>query len=309
MPCSEAQLATKVDLARRPALTLVELLVVIAIIAVLIGLLLPAVQRVRDSANRTRCVNNLHQIGLALHNYHDVHQSFPPGVSYRDGTDPYPFMSWNARLLPFVEQGALWKLTMQAFAEDKRFLDNPPHVGFATVMNIYACPADPRTLEVGLARGALRAAFTAYLGVSGSNQFRKDGILYLNSQISLADVADGSSNTLMVGERPPSADLWLGWWYAGYGQSQDGSDDMVLSVRERCLNSFSGPGCAVGPYTFGPGRTDNQCDAFHFWSLHLGGGANFLHADGSVHFLPYSAAPIMPALASRAGGETVSLPD
>lgn len=307
MTYTEVRLTPGVDLNRRSALTLVELLVVIAIIAVLLGLLLPAVQRVRDAANRMRCINNLHQIGLALHNYHDVHHCFPPGVSYRGGTDPAPYMSWNTRLLPFLEQDNLWRQALQAFIEDKDFVDNPPHLGFATVMNVYACPADPRTLDVGLARGTYEVAFTAYLGVSGSNQFRKDGILYLNSQIGLAVVTDGSSNTLMVGERPPSADLWLGWWYAGWGQSQDGSCDMVMSVRERNIG-FDGLGCPMGPYLFGPGRVQNQCDAFHFWSLHIGGGANFLFADGSVHFLLYSAAPIMPALATRAGGESVDLP-
>lgn len=301
-------LQMRVELDRRPALTLVELLVVIAIIAVLIGLLLPAVQRVRDSANRVACINNLHQIGLALHNYHGAHNCFPPGVKDFTGKEPYPFMSWNTRLVPFLQQEALWKLTLQAYAETADFVKNPPHVGFATVMKVYACPADPRTLQVGLARGWYRVALTAYLGVSGSDPFRKDGLLFLNSQVRLADVTDGSSNTLMVGERPPSADLWWGWWYAGAGQSADGDADMVLSVQGRCISPYSGPGCPEGPYAFGPGRTDNQCDAFHFWSLHLG-GANFLLADGSVHFLPYSAAALMPALATRAGGESVSLPD
>ncbi len=307
MSYPEARLVSGVDLNRRPALTLVEMLVVIAIIAVLIGLLLPAVQRVRDAANRMRCANHLHQIGLALHNYHGVHNYFPPGVSYRGGTDPDPYMSWNTRLLPFVEQDNLWRQALQAFAEDKVFTDNPPHVGLATVMDIYTCPTDPRTLEARLARGLYKVAFTAYLGVSGSNHFRKDGIFYLDSQISLADVTDGSSNTLMVGERPPSADLWLGWWYAGFGQTQDGSGDMVMSVREFNLG-LDGPGCPLGPYTFGPGRVQNQCDAFHFWSLHIGGGANFLFADASVHFLLYSAAPIMPALATRSSGESVEVP-
>lgn len=288
-------------------MTLIELIVVIAIIAVLIALLLPAVQRVRDSANRTRCTNNLHQIGLALHNYADVNQYLPPGVSYRDEADPFPFMSWSTRLLPFVEQEAQWKLAVQAFAQNKWFEDNPPHVGFATAMNIYACPADPRTLNVGMARGKLRVGLTSYLGVSGSNQFRKNGILYLNSSIRLTDIKDGSSNTLLVGERPPSADETLGWWYAGWGQSKDGSGDTVLSVRERNVSNY-GFGCPVGPYLFGPGRVQNQCDAFHFWSLHIGGGANFLFADGGVHFVPYAAAPIMPALATRAGGEAVDLP-
>ena len=111
----------------------------------------------------------------------------------------------------------------------------------------------------------------------------------------------------MVGERPPSADGVLGWWYAGVGQARDGSADIVLGVQERNVGSLA-PGCRVGPYDFGPGQTTNQCDAFHFWSLHLGGGANFLFADGSVHFLSYSARRIMVALATRAGGEAAEQP-
>jgi prepilin-type N-terminal cleavage/methylation domain-containing protein len=286
--------------------TLVELLVVIGIIAVLLALTLPAIQRVRDAANRTRCSNNLHQIGLALHGYHGVYRTFPPGVSYRNGADPYPFMSWNTRLLPFLEQDNLWKQTQQAFAQEKVFLFDPPHVGLETVLPVFGCPADPRTLQTR-DLGALTVAFTAYLGVEGTDQFRKDGILYLDSQIRMADVTDGTSNTLLVGERPPSADGVLGWWYAGEGQGKDGSADMVLGVRER--NAFTyAAACPPGPYHFGPGRVQNQCDALHFWSMHIG-GAHFLFADASVHFLPYSVDSLLPALATRNGGEAAVLPD
>jgi prepilin-type processing-associated H-X9-DG protein len=110
---------------------------------------------------------------------------------------------------------------------------------------------------------------------------------------------------LLVGERPPSADGLFGWWYGGWGQSKDGSADMVLGVQEK--NVYV-PGCPLGPYQFGPGNVKDQCDTFHFWSMHMG-GAHFLFADGSLHFLHYDAAPIMPALATRSGGEAVDLPD
>jgi prepilin-type N-terminal cleavage/methylation domain-containing protein/prepilin-type processing-associated H-X9-DG protein len=291
------------------AFTLIELLVVIAILGVLVALTLAAVQRVRETASRTRCLNNLRQMGLALHQYHDANGQLPPGVSYRDGKDPDPFMSWHARLLPYLEQQALWQQTLQAYQQERDFSADPPHLGFAWVMPLFACPSDPRALTVGQLHG-LRFAFTDYLGVEGINQNRMDGVLFLDSRIRFAEVTDGTSNTLAVGERPPSADGWFGWWYAGRGQNQNGSLDMVLGVSEKNYSDYPplAKNCPIGPYEYGPGRDANMCDTLHFWSHHIG-GANFLFLDGAIHFLPYSARPIMRALATRAGGETVSLPD
>ncbi len=167
-------------------------------------------------------------------------------------------------------------------------------------------PFGPTALMVGQAYG-LNVAFTDYLGVEGINQNRKDGVLFLDSTVRFADITDGTSNTLAVGERPPSTDGWYGWWYAGWGQNQDGSADMVLGVREKNYSARAAS-CPIGPYEYGPGRPDNMCDTFHFWSHHPG-GANFLFADGSVHFLPYSARAVMRALATRAGGEAVLPPE
>jgi len=306
-PEANAKRASRMKLSQqRYSLTLLEVLVVIAIIGVLIGLLMPAVQRVRDAAMRTHCTNNLRQIGLALQQYHDTQGSLPPGMSYHDGTDRYPFMSWHTRILPFLEQQALWANAQQAYAQDRSFYDNPPHTNRTVVVSLFCCPADPRSLSIEQLKDGQRVTFTDYLGVEGTNQFRQNGVLFLDSVIRLTDIKDGTSNTLCVGERPPSADGILGWWYAGEGQSKDGSADMVLGVQELNMGTFA-PNCPLGPYSFGPGRPKNQCDAFHFWSMHIG-GAHFLLADGSVHFLSYSAASIMPALSTRSGGESVDLP-
>jgi prepilin-type processing-associated H-X9-DG protein len=283
----------------------VELLVVLAIIGALIGLILPAVVRMRESANRLRCADNLRQIALALHHNHDAYGQLPPGTSYRDGRDPDPFMSWLTRILPFVEQEALFQQSERAFKQEKDFRVNPPHVGFGTVMKLYNCPSDPRTGQIENVRGLL-VAFTDYLGNEGLDLKKQGGVLFLDSRIRLSDIKDGTSRTLLIGERPPSPDGVLGWWYAGWGQRKQGSAEVVLGVQERNFYYFA---CPIGPYDYGPGNPRNPCDTFHFWSFHAGQGCNFAFCDGSVHFIPYTAKDIMPALATREGHEAVEWPN
>lgn len=296
---------------RRPvqgAFTLIELLVVLGIIGLLVALIVVAVQRARESAQRATCTNNLRQIGLALHQYHDAYKRFPPGVSVQHGKDPYLYMAWPARLLPFLEQEALWAQTERAYKQEKQFHVNPPHVGLVTVLPVFACPSDPRTLQVGKYLGKHDVAFLSYLGVQGLQRLRPTGVLYRDSQIRIADIRDGTSSTLAAGERPPSADGLFGWWYGGTGPDGRGTADSVLGVREVNLTGMTTGWCPAGPFHFGPGRLDNQCDMYHFWSPHPGGG-HFLFCDGSARLLAYSADSIMPALASRAGREAVSIPD
>jgi prepilin-type N-terminal cleavage/methylation domain-containing protein/prepilin-type processing-associated H-X9-DG protein len=293
----------------RHALTLIELLVVIAILGMLSSLILAAVQRARGAAARVMCANNLRQLGFALHQYHDAMQTFPSGMRWRRGTDPYPMMSWLTQVLPYVEQEELWRVTRTAYQKNRWPLNNPPHVGLATVLKVFVCPSDERVTDKKLAlRSGIEVAFTSYLGVEGKSLRKRDGMLFQDSRIRVGDVMDGTSNTLLVGERPPSTDFQFGWWYAGAGQAFTGSADMILGVREENVLPFSVVQCIQGEYRFGPGDLRNQCAMFHFWSLHNGGG-NFLFGDGSVRFLAYSADPIMPALATRGGGEAVTIPD
>jgi prepilin-type processing-associated H-X9-DG protein len=200
----------------------------------------------------------------------------------------------------------LWGEARKAFTENPAFYFDPPHP-LAVVLSVYACPSDPRSFTPANIDG-FRVGLTSYLGVQGTNQFRLNGVLYLNSAIRLTDITDGTSNTLMVGERPASADLLFGWWYGGWGLNKDGSADLVLGALERNFGGLANGACPPGPYNYGPGHFTNPCDAFHFWSPHSG-GAQFLFADGSGHFLSYSAAPVMPALATRAGGEVAAVPD
>src|SRR6516162_8453070 len=128
--------------AARRAVTLIELLVVIAIISVLIGLLIPAVIKVRSAAASLRCANNLRQLGLALHQYHDTNQSFPAGMRWQNGTDRYLMMSWMTQLLPYIEQEQLLLATQKAYQQSPSPFNNPPHIGLNTVVNTFLCPAD-----------------------------------------------------------------------------------------------------------------------------------------------------------------------
>jgi prepilin-type N-terminal cleavage/methylation domain-containing protein/prepilin-type processing-associated H-X9-DG protein len=291
----------------RRGFTLIELLVVMAIVAILIGLLVPAVQQVRDSASRLQCENNLHQIGVALHSYHNSQNRFPAGATPDLPSEQYPRLAWLARLLPYLEAAPLWKLTEQAYRVDRNPFDNPPHVGLSTPVVVFGCPSDVRVSDAQFARNTRMVALTSYVGVLGTDLLHSDGVLFLGSRVRLTEITDGSANTVVVGERPPSADLWYGWWYAGVGQAGTGSGDMLLGAREMNAGGLSLWFCDAGPYSFGPGRFDDQCAMFHYWSPHQG-GANFLFADGSVRFLSYAAANVLPALATRAGGEAVTVP-
>ncbi len=310
---------------RRSGFSLIELLVVIAIIAVLIGLLLPAVQKVRDAAARTYCTSGLKQIGLALHQYHDTHGTFPPAIVDRGvAWDKFWEVSWLARILPYVEQQPLYENMVAAFQSQGNRPNpfrNPPHRGFSTVMPLYRCPSDSRqyvATRVVERTFVFTVAFTGYLGVNGQNLRSLDGVLHWNSRVALRDITDGASNTVVAGERPPSWDLLFGWWYAGAAQwdlafrpvRNTGSADVTLGAAEINVRSAPIPeltACPIGPYTFQPGTIANPCSQFHFWSLHSG-GSNFLFADGSVRFLNYTAASILPALATRNQGEVVALP-
>jgi prepilin-type processing-associated H-X9-DG protein len=322
-----------------------ELLVVIAILGTLLALLLPAVQRVRESANRTRCQNNLKQIGLSLHNYHDVHRAFPPAqfndpkhnTNNKDRPPTYPYLSWRGYLLPYVEQDNLWRQTEQAFAAQKEFWHVPPHVGLSTPMPIYSCPSDPREFQIHPVKkqdeyggaGTIpmpNVALSGYFGVGGSNLRSRDGVFFVNTATRIHQIFDGTSNTIMVGERPAVDPYVFGWWYAGIGQfvpRHPGSQQDNLRQRLHYDGTFTGSAaqtlgaaelnmqssgysqydnCPPGPYTYGPGKYRNPCDAFHFWSLHPG-GANFVFGDASVHFLSYGIGPNLVKLATRAGNE------
>jgi prepilin-type N-terminal cleavage/methylation domain-containing protein/prepilin-type processing-associated H-X9-DG protein len=357
---------------RRSGFTLIELLVVIAIIGVLISLLLPAVQKVREAANRTACINNMKQIGLALHNYHDTFKRFPPSLdeaNYPPGTgSPRPqwttYWSWLAYILPFIEQDNLWN---QGYAWAQigsaggiwsqnslghwwpwgDFWDAnpvPPNPALGTPVKTYICPSEPRNLTVqyeNIGNGVDQStaiAFTEYLGVDGirgddrldtnGNPSDRSGILIssnwnLATKVNFASITDGTSNTLMVGERPPSVDLFYGWWFAGAGFDGSGEGDITLGARAvvyapTIYTTVAGSGpsisCPLTKVGFQPGTINDPCDQVHFWSWHPA-GANWLFGDGSCRFINYGidsnppaltpATPLM-QMCTRNGGENVA---
>jgi len=295
----------------RPASTLVELLTVLAVLGVLVGLLLTAVQAARAAAVRISCSNNLRQLGLASHQYLDSYQTLPPSSTQL--TNPVISrygVPWTVLLLPYLEQTALRETVEPAFIASG-LVRNPPHVGLSTVVKVYTCPADARLVAPITDDMGYTAAYGSYLAVTGSGAYTRDGPsitiegngAFGDVGVRTAEITDGLSQTLLLGERPPPGVYLYGNWYTVYypyaflfGQYSWG-----LTLTASLALDYNG---CRGPFQFGPGRIENPCDSHHFWSLHPGGGW-FAFADGSVHFLPYSARSILPALATRAGGEVI----
>lgn len=290
---------------KRRAYSLIELLVALAIISVLFALAIAALSRIRLAAERRACQDHIRQIAVALQQHHAIHGALPPGIDFEKDEKPHPtqYQTWLTKLLPLIDQDPLWQSGCEAYRHDPIFLHDPPHTNLSQPVVLFACPADSRAAKTGSIQGK-SFAFTSYLGSLGVNERRRDGVLFSDSQVSLNQVADGTSQTLMIGERPPSTDLALGWWYAGMGQRRNGDAEVVLGSRPRCYGRHTAV-CEEGPYHFQVGKFENQCDAFHFWSPHKG-GAHFAFCDGSVRFLHYSSDSVLPALSTRAGGESIS---
>ncbi|HYH64639.1 MAG TPA: DUF1559 domain-containing protein [Urbifossiella sp.] len=271
--------------ARRPArrgFTLIELLVVIAIIAILIGLLLPAVQKVREAASRIKCTNNLKQLGIAAHAYHDVNQRFP---GYAGGGSN---QLWLPQMLPYIEQ--------QAIATN--------NLTDATIP-VLQCSSNQAVPPYGPFGGKMWG-ITNYLAVTGHrySDWSKGGdtgllaVYPATLKVKMSSVLDGLSNTVMIGERPPHNNAYWGWY-----QYPDW-DSHIWAVTQSGDSYLNSP-CTLPMYFQEEMKSKPDCSANHFWSRHTG-GANFALGDGSVRFFQYQAGPTMiPVMSTRAAGEVV----
>ena len=250
----------------------------------------------------------MRQIGLATAGFQSARGHFPAGVSGHE-TAPYPLMSWLTRVLPFTEETAVWNQAVSDY-RNSRSPYHGGHAGWATAIPVFQCPSDSTAKGVGWSADNRLVAVTSYLGVNGTNYHRRDGLLYLDSMCRPADVADGLSQTMLAGERPPSENRLFGPWYAIHNPDRQGSTQVLLGVAETNDGSFSGifanlKSCPRGPHAFGPPAAGDLCAVLHFWSRH-DGGALFAMADASVHFRRYDIGPeVMNALATRSGGETI----
>jgi prepilin-type N-terminal cleavage/methylation domain-containing protein/prepilin-type processing-associated H-X9-DG protein len=289
----------------RRAFTLIELLVVIAIIAILIGLLLPAVQKVREAAARAKCSNNLKQLGLALHSYHDANGRLPPGyASSVSAGDLGPGWGWAAHLLPYVEQDNVY-----------RQIDLSQPIGAAAhatprtqVLAVFRCASDNPPQEVFTVQNtSVNVAFGNYVGMFGTaeittNPGQGEGVFFRNSRVRFGDVTDGTSQTCFVGER--SSDYALSTWVGSVTGGQ------VPPRRPSALGPEGAPvlvlghtGDAAEGHT--PNSPINHVD--DFTSRHTQ-GVNFLFGDGSVRNINNSISPaVWQAVGTRAGGEAAAL--
>ncbi|MEZ6128466.1 MAG: DUF1559 domain-containing protein [Planctomycetaceae bacterium] len=273
---------------QRPGFTLMELLVVISIVAMLMSLILPAVHQAREQARRTQCLNNLKQISLAAHGFHSANRRLPEGnLSDR-------LWTFQAKLLPYMDRTDLFDRIDFNFPDYCFFYGtavDPGNDPRPVIVEGFSCPSDDNAGRICETFAAThgRHATTSYLGVSGTGPLAQDGLLFSDSRVRLDVVRDGTSNTLLIGERGLPANLEMGWLTCAGGEQPDysGNLDNLLSTDR----------------PIGPGSDDGTHND-HYWSHHRG-TVGFALADGSVRSISDSIAhDLFKAMSTRSGSDS-----
>jgi len=320
---------------RRAAFTIIELIVVITVIGLLIALLLPAVQMAREAGRRSECTNKFKQIHLALQHYHDTYTTFPPGLDREDPNETRRgWWTFHASILSFWEAGNLAKQRKREEASlsprqncfvtsASITMDGDVPTGKVSVAStrlpFLECPSDPRKGEICPHQVSTAGPFAThnYFGCMGTKPYRevtdpesgeltdrtpiKDGMLFVAGAVKLADVRDGTSQTIFFGERANVGNTILGWWACGRGYDPDGGDlgsgngDSVLSTLQRPFKKGLDKG----------GDMTQDSDTYHFWSYHPG-VSGFAFVDGSIRYLRYDIdMDVLGRLSTRKGREAI----
>jgi prepilin-type N-terminal cleavage/methylation domain-containing protein/prepilin-type processing-associated H-X9-DG protein len=287
----------------RPGFTLIELLVVIAIIAVLIGLLLPAVQKVRESSNRAKCLNNMKQLGIALHAYHDANGGFPPSK-----VTTSPTSSWTYGALQYIEQGNLYNRIDRTVNWDDTTVNDNANTGVnQTVIPIFLCPSAPLD-RVSNTRNRKIIDYPAVNQLTRPNPYALNGvpasdptfvgILAKDRKRMIVEIKDGSSNTILLAESAGRNQTWV--------MRTMTSPTGTTGAWANPDNEIVFGGWDVASNTTPGACTMNCTNQNEIYSFHPN-GANFLFGDGSVRFLRSSLnVDTVIALVTRAGGENVN---
>jgi len=270
----------------RNGLTSIELMVVVSIIAVLIALLLPAVQMARETARQVSCSNNSKQLALALHMHEDAMKYLPPTLTVgRRRSGANFLLHWQARSLAYLEQQDLLKNVQEEVQGGVQIFRNSNRT--VTIPSLQ-CASNPDSGYLIKPDLGFLFSHTDYCGVAGASG--ENGVFRLDIRkldgTRFRDISGGLSNTLLFGERPPS-DLFAGFgsWLGGQDTSGAAAylnpTDLTLDVTNELRE------CSNHVRPFGPGKRGGRCEWTHHWSFHPG-GANFAKADGSVSFLSYA---------------------
>ena len=272
----------------RAGFTVIELLVVIVIIGVLVALLLPAVQAARQAGRRIMCSNNLRQLGLALHHYHDTHRILPPGsIVAANSALRTNGWGWGAQILPYLEQGPLFNSLNMLMCTT----DSPNLTALRQSLSVFICPSDPAPSTIPV--NALTLATGNYVGSAGSRGLGGPGVLYEMSTVDFGQITDGLSRTFLAGERlnqssPNTGNFTSGW----YGQLASQAGNLPNSIAHLEV---------IGFVPINMSLNFPQC----FSSRHPQ-GAQFLLCDGSAHFVSQTVnVGVFQALGTMNGGETI----